>query len=66
MVDYSKDSGTRGGIGLYLVAGLVVLVLLYALFAGGGATTTGDPTLVIPEASEAAPAVEDTAPAVTQ
>ena len=65
MVDYTKDTGTNRGIGIYLAAGLVVLVLLYALFAGGGTSTVGDPTLVAPEASEAAPAAEESPAIIT-
>jgi len=63
MVDYTKDTGTNRGIGIYLAAGLVVLVLLYALFAGGGTATVGDPALIAPDASEAAPVAEE-APAI--
>lgn len=61
MVDYTKDTGTGGGIGIYLAAGLVVLVLLYALFAGGGTSTTTDPAAI---GTETAPVVEETAPAI--
>lgn len=64
MVDYTKDTGTGGGVGIYLAAGLVVLVLLYALFAGGGTSTSSDPALVVPDATETAPAVADPAPAI--
>lgn len=60
MVDYTKDTGTNRGIGIYLAAALVVLVLLYALFAGGGSSPITDPTLA-PEATEAAPAAESPA-----
>lgn len=65
MVDYTKDTGTGRGIGLYIAGGLVVLVLLYALFAGGGAPTTLDADgLAAPEATQTTPAVPDEAPAV--
>ena len=53
-----------GGSGIgYIIAGIiVVLVLLYALFAGGGASTTVDPATVGVE-GETAPILEETAPA---
>ena len=56
MVDYTtKDAGRSGGsgIGLYLAAGAIVVVLLYALFAGGGVPSTVDPEAL----GETAPAV---------
>ncbi|WP_342071358.1 hypothetical protein [Yoonia algicola] len=51
-----------GGIGFVVAAALVVLLPLYALFAGGGVSTTVDPaTLGAPEQSTpAAPAVPAT------
>ena len=61
MVDYTKDTGTNRGIGIYLAAALVVLVLLYALFAGGGSSPITDPEMVVPEATESAPAAESPA-----
>jgi len=62
MVDYTKDTGTGGGFGIYFAAGLVVLVLLYALFAGGGSSTTIDPAAVQPVATEPAATGAETAP----
>ncbi|MEY1555095.1 hypothetical protein AB3Y40_05620 [Yoonia sp. R2331] len=67
MVDYTTGKTGGSGIGLYLAAGVVVLVLLYALFAGGGSTTTLDPA-TLSEDPGAAIAVEPdaAAPAVTE
>ena len=52
-----------GGIGFVVAAGLVVLLLLYALFAGGGVGTTVDPA-TLGTTEQGAPAVdsETTAP----
>ncbi|PHQ80404.1 MAG: hypothetical protein COB65_11290 [Thalassobium sp.] len=38
--DYSTNAktGSGGGIGLLVIAGVVVLVLLWAILAGGGAS----------------------------
>ncbi|MEM8537603.1 MAG: hypothetical protein AAGF56_07055 [Pseudomonadota bacterium] len=54
-----------GGSGIgYLVAGIIVLlVLLYALFAGGGASTTVDPASV-GTTETVPPTVEETEPAL--
>ena len=72
MVDYTtKDAGrsSGSGIGLYLAAGAIVVVLLYALFAGGGAPSTIDPASLGETAPAALPdtgAAEPAAPIVTE
>lgn len=66
MVDYSKSSSSTssgGGIGIFVAAGIVVLVLLYALFAGGSVETTADPAAVGTAEESTAPVVDETAPA---
>ena len=46
MVDYTTKETSGSAIGLYIAAGAVVLILLWAIFAGGGTTTTLDPSAV--------------------
>jgi len=55
------DTPSGSGIGFLVAAGIVVLVLLYALFAGGGVGTSVDPTTV-GTTDQGAPALEETAP----
>ncbi len=57
MVDYTKDPSTNRGIGIYLAAGGVVLILLYALFAGGNTSA--------PEGIQAAPVAEESPAIIT-
>ena len=45
MVDYTTKPSGGGAVGLYIAAGAVVLVLLWAIFAGGGGTPTIDPSV---------------------
>ena len=52
-------TSSGGGIGFLVAAGLVVLVLLYALFAGGGQPI--DPATV-GTTDQGAPVVEDIVP----
>lgn len=62
MADYSQSKTTSAsGIGFIVAAVIVVLVLLYALFAGGSVSTTTDPAAI--GATETAPVVDETAPA---
>ena len=62
MVDYTQSkTSSASGIGFIVAAVIVVLVLLYALFAGGSVETTTDPAAV--GATETAPVLEETAPA---
>ena len=61
MVDYTQSkTGNARGIGFVIAAVVVVLVLLYALFAGGSVETTADPASV--GAAETAPAAQEEAP----
>lgn len=55
------NTPSGGGIGFLVAAGVVLLVLLYALFAGGGAGTTIDPA-TFGATDQGAPVLEDTAP----
>lgn len=68
MVDYTtKDSG-GSGIGLYLAAGAILVVLLYAIFAGGSPAEVDPATLTAPADGGAAitdDAVEP-APVITE
>lgn len=57
----SKTTTSGSGIGFLVAAVIVVLVLLYALFAGGSVDTTVDPAAV-GATDGTAPAVEETAP----
>ncbi len=65
MADFDNStnakSGSKSGIGLLVVAGLVVLVLLWAIFAGGGTSIDN----AVPDAAAPA-AIEDTAPALPE
>ncbi len=62
MVDHTTSkTSSASGIGFIVAAAIVVLVLLYALFAGGSVSTTTDPATI--GAEETAPVVEETAPA---
>ena len=66
MDDYTQSkisSSTGSGIGFLVAAVIVVLVLLYALFAGGSVDSTVDPAAV-GATDGIAPAAEETAPAV--
>jgi len=58
----TPSTSSSGGIGFLVAAVIVVLVLLYALFAGGSVSTTVDPAS-LGAGEEAAPLVEETAPA---
>lgn len=51
MVDYTTKTSSGSSIGLYLAAGVIVLVLLYALFAGGSGTTVSDPAALLEPAA---------------
>ncbi|WP_296424253.1 hypothetical protein [Yoonia sp.] len=65
MVDYtSPKTGSGRGIGWLIAGAVVVLVLLYALFAGGGVSTTQDATGVgtVQDTAPAAPVAPETAP----
>ncbi len=63
MVDHtSTKTSSASGIGFVVAAVIVVLVLLYALFAGGSVNTTTDPAAI--GAEETAPIVDETAPVV--
>ncbi|MEM9786983.1 MAG: hypothetical protein AAF801_10820 [Pseudomonadota bacterium] len=63
MDDYTQSRTSSGsGIGFLVAAVIVVLVLLYALFAGGSVDPTADPA-AIGATDGTAPAVEETAPA---
>ncbi|MEL7179221.1 MAG: hypothetical protein AAFN63_05260 [Pseudomonadota bacterium] len=60
---HTKTNTSSGsGVGFLVAAVIVVLVLLYALFAGGSVSTTIDPATA-GGAEETAPALEETAPA---
>lgn len=62
MVDYTQRESSGFGVGIYLAVGAIILVLLYALFAGGGSGTTTDPAaLTAPDAA----AVPEAEPVVT-
>ncbi len=65
MVDYTTKETGGSGVALYLIAGIIVLVLLYAIFAGGGGTTAGDPASLLDEPA-AAPVADDVAPVATE
>lgn len=63
MDDYTQSRTSSGsGIGFLVAAVIVVLVLLYALFAGGSVDPTADPATV-GATDGTAPAIEETAPA---
>ena len=69
MVDYTQSKTSSGsGIGFIVAAVIVVLVLLYALFAGGSVDPNADPAIVgtseTAPATETAPAADTTAPVV--
>ncbi len=55
-----SNTSSSSGIGFLVAAGIVVLVLLYALFAGGGATPV-DPATV-GTTDQGAPVLEETTP----
>ncbi|MCK0094881.1 hypothetical protein MWU60_04820 [Yoonia sp. F2084L] len=64
MDEFSQAKSTTSsgsGIGFLVAAVIVVLVLLYALFAGGSVSTEVDPATV-GTTQEVAPVVEETAP----
>lgn len=46
MVDYTTKQSGGSAVGLYIAAGAVVLILLWAIFAGSGGTPTIDPGAV--------------------
>lgn len=58
----NSKTSSGSGIGFLVAAVIVVLVLLYALFAGGGVSTTVDPATV-GTTEQGAPLVEEVAPA---
>ena len=63
MVDYTTKDTSTGSLGLWIAAGVVVLVILYALFAGGGgAVDPADPAALgtAPDAGAAAVPADDT------
>lgn len=63
MDDFTRTNTTTSsgsGIGFLVAAGIVVLVLLYALFAGGGGTAI-DPATV-GTTDQGAPVLEETTP----
>ena len=63
MDDFTQSKSTTGsGIGFLIAALVVVLVLLYALFAGGSVDPNADPA-ALGATEETAPAVEGTTPA---
>ena len=55
MVDYTSSRTGSSGIWIFVAAAVVVLLLLYALFAGGNVAVSTNP--------DTAPIVEDVAPA---
>lgn len=55
-----SNTSSGSGVGFLVAAGIVVLVLLYALFAGGGATPV-DPAAV-GTTDPGAPVLEESAP----
>lgn len=62
MVDYTTKESGGWGAGLYVALGLVVLFVLYLIFAGGG-VAPNDPAVL---SEPAAPAATDTAPAASE
>lgn len=63
MDDYTQSRTSSGsGIGFLVAAVIVVLVLLYALFAGGSVDPNADPA-TIGATDGTAPVLEETAPA---
>ena len=68
MVDYTtKDSG-GSGIGVYIAVGAVLVVLLYAIFAGGGPAEV-DPAALAAPADGGAAVTDDAAepaPVITE
>ncbi|MDX8349584.1 MULTISPECIES: hypothetical protein [unclassified Cognatiyoonia] len=63
MDDYTQSRTSSGsGIGFLVAAVIVVLVLLYALFAGGSVDPNTDPAAA-GAADGTAPVLEETAPA---
>lgn len=57
----TPSTSSNSGIGFLVAAVIVVLVLLYALFAGGSVSTTVDPASV-GATEESAPLVEEVTP----
>lgn len=59
MVDYTTSKTASGGsIAFIAIGALVVLVMLYALFAGGEVSTTAEPVAI---SEEAAPLTDESA-----
>jgi hypothetical protein len=67
MVDYSQSkTRSANGIGFVVAAAIVVLVLLYALFAGGAVNAPIDPAaLGAPESAPVSGEGNPTAPVAT-
>lgn len=61
MVDYTSSRSSSRGIWIFVAAAVVVLLLLYALFAGGNVGTEMAP--VANDMPDSAPMLEDVAPA---
>lgn len=77
MADYdlskaAQDGSGTGGIGLIIAGTVIVLVVLFAVFGGGGVPTEQDPASVAapeataPAADGAAPATDGAAPVITE
>ncbi len=68
MVDYTSKSTSSGSLWLYILAGGIVVIFLYALFAGGGPTTVDPSTLSADPAAVSEPAATgaETAPLPTE
>lgn len=62
MVDHTTKSTSGGSLWLFILAGGIMLILLYALFAGGGPKTV-DPAMLLSEpaatGAEVAPATSE-------
>lgn len=61
MVDYTSSRTGSSGIWIFVAAAVVVLLLLYALFAGSNVGTEMDPVVI--GTPDSAPIVEDVVPA---
>jgi len=61
MVDYTSKTSAGFSPWLYILAGGIVLILLYAIFAGGGPNTVDPASITAPAESgaESAPTVNE-------
>ena len=62
MVDYTTSDSGGWGAGVYIALGLIVLFVLYLIFAGGG-VAPNDPAAL---ADQVAPAATETAPVASE